>query len=279
MNQLKIALILACHNRKEKTIDCLLRVKESKVNESVSVHVFLTDDGSTDGTSEAVRCLGLNLTIVQGDGSLFWNRGMLLAWKAAVESGSFDYFLWLNDDTAIYRECIDVLLTSAFSFSNTAIIVGTTIGQNAQSSYTYGGRTMRNELIVPSASAQICAYFNGNIVLIPNKVFQIVGFNDYKFVHGVGDYDYGRKAAAMGIKSYVAPNVLGECDEHDSLSKWCNPDFPFTVRWKNLRSPLGQNPEEFFLYDYRYNGLFMAVYHYLTIHLRVFFPKVWLLKN
>ena len=61
----------------------------------------MTDDGCTDGTIEAVRDKFHDVRIVKGDGSLFWNRGMLKAWEAASTEKSYDYYIWLNDDTII----------------------------------------------------------------------------------------------------------------------------------------------------------------------------------
>ena len=43
----KIAAILTCHNRKEKTLACL----HSLFSIISTIDVFLVDDGSTDGTS------------------------------------------------------------------------------------------------------------------------------------------------------------------------------------------------------------------------------------
>lgn len=41
--------------------------------------VFLVDDESTDGTSEAIKSEFPEVSIIKGDGSLFWNRGMYTA--------------------------------------------------------------------------------------------------------------------------------------------------------------------------------------------------------
>ena len=41
--------------------------------------------------------------------------------------------------------------------------------------------------------------------------------NDYRFRHALGDFDYGMRARKLGVQSVVAPGILGECDEHDSL--------------------------------------------------------------
>jgi GT2 family glycosyltransferase len=107
-------------------------------------------------------------------------------------------------------------------------------------------------------------------------VFEIVGFNDSFFRHALGDYDYGRRARKLGIESYVVPGILGKCDEHADTAIWCNPNYSLAKRWKYFRSPLGQNPEEYFVYDLRHNGFLSAVCHYLSIHLRLLLPSLWL---
>ena len=48
---MKIAVLLACYNRKDKTLACLKSLSKN----SSSVIVYITDDASTDGTSLAIR--------------------------------------------------------------------------------------------------------------------------------------------------------------------------------------------------------------------------------
>jgi hypothetical protein len=42
--------------------------------------------------------------VLGGDGSLFWNGGMRLAYADAMRS-DFDYYLWLNGDTSQVGYC------------------------------------------------------------------------------------------------------------------------------------------------------------------------------
>ena len=98
-----IAALMTCHNRKKKTLRCLTALQEGweKTGERPSVSVFLTDDGCTDGTSDAIRAQSFHFPvhILPGSGDLFWNGGMINSWKAALAEGGFDGYLWLNDDT------------------------------------------------------------------------------------------------------------------------------------------------------------------------------------
>lgn len=81
-----VAVLLTCHNRKEKTLRCLKHLFAQESNaKKYFIEVFLVDDSSTDGTSEGVKDLFPNVNIIKGDGNLFWSRGMQLAWKIAIE--------------------------------------------------------------------------------------------------------------------------------------------------------------------------------------------------
>jgi len=53
METRKIEIVTPVHNRREETLQCLRSL--SKVETSgLSLHIVIVDDGSTDGTAEAV---------------------------------------------------------------------------------------------------------------------------------------------------------------------------------------------------------------------------------
>ena len=47
--------------------------------------------------TEAVGKMFPQVHIIKGDGNLFWNRGMYMAWQAAIKEKDYDFYLWLND--------------------------------------------------------------------------------------------------------------------------------------------------------------------------------------
>ena len=61
---MKIAVLMTVHNRKEKTLMCLDNLFRQKVPNDIAVEVYLTDDGCTDGTSEAVKIKYPNVHII-----------------------------------------------------------------------------------------------------------------------------------------------------------------------------------------------------------------------
>ncbi|MGY5354882.1 glycosyltransferase family 2 protein [Wenyingzhuangia sp. IMCC45467] len=274
----KIAVLLTVFNRKEKTLACLKNVFAQELLDQYKLEVYLVNDGCTDGTPKAVAYNFPQVNIINANGNLFWNRGMHLGWSTAATKDDYDYYLWLNDDTMLNEGAINILLKTAIEKENKAIIIGTTAATANYKQVTYGGRSLKKGLLTPQKKAIPCDYFNGNIVLVPMEVYKIVGTHDPLFHHALGDFDYGLRAAKLGIQSFIAPGIIGKCDVHASLATWCNPKKTFKQRLKAFRSPLGNNPEEFFVFQKRHRGLLKAVVSYMSNHLRVVFPVLWIKK-
>ncbi len=270
-----IAVLLTVYNRKEKTLLCLKNLYAQQLPEDYMMEVFLTDDGCTDGTPAAVEEQFPSVHIIHSEGNLFWNRGMYAAWKKAEETRDYDFYMWLNDDTFLYPDAIVSMIRCSDRCNHLSIIVGTACAVGYKEKVTYGGRRFRDGLLVPADTPLVCDFFNGNIVLFPRSVYQKVGTNDPVFHHALGDFDYGLRARKLGVLSMVAPKIQGECNEHALLPVWCNPAKSLRDRWSAFHSPLGQNPEEYFVFEKRHNGLLMACFHYFTNHLRVICPWIW----
>ena len=274
----KVAVLLTCYNRREKTISCLKSLFTNLLPENFSMTVFLVDDGSTDGTSDAVKDQFPTVNLIQGTGELFWNRGMHLAWETAAKKGSFDYYLWLNDDVVLFDHSLRIIIETSQKRPNS--IIGGSMCANDLKTLTYGGLDKRHQLIEPRDSIQECQKFNGNLLLVPDTVFRVVGNLDPKYPHAIGDFDYANRAIKNGFKNYISPGFLGICDEHDKLPAWCLPEVPLKKRVKALYSPLGNShPYYFFYYERKNYHLGLAVKHFLTIHLRLLFPRLWNLKK
>ena len=83
---ISIATIITCHNRKEKTLTCLTDLMNQDVISGIDLNVYLVDDGSTDGTGDAVKQNFPHVNILQGDGTLYWNGGMRFAFSEAMKN-------------------------------------------------------------------------------------------------------------------------------------------------------------------------------------------------
>lgn len=272
-----IAVLLTVYNRKAKTLECFQRLYAQLPLEGYQVDIYLTDDGCTDGTPEAVRQQFPQVHIIHGDGNLFWNRGMYTAWQEAAKK-NYDFYLWLNDDTFAYPNMLSTLLQVSLQKENKAIIVGPTLSADHKIT-TYGGRMINGQIATVNGELTPIHHFNGNIVLIPRYVYQQLGNLDYYFTHSKGDFDYGLRAGKARIEMYQVGIYLGECELHENLDEWCNPNVPFKQRWKMLHRPNGMPPKETFHLEKRHIGLCTAIFHYCTIYIRCFIPQLWVKLN
>lgn len=153
-----IAVLLTVFNRKDKTLQCLKRLYDLLPLDGYQVDVYLTDDGCTDGTPEAVAEQFPQVNVIHAKGDLFWNRGMWTAWDTATKAKDYDFYLWLNDDTFVYGNMLKVLTDAAVETNEKAIIVGAT-ENTGHSCITYGGRLKNGGIPKPDGSLMAVDYF------------------------------------------------------------------------------------------------------------------------
>lgn len=269
-----IAVLLTVFNRKDKTLLCLENLYKQEIPQGYAMDVYLTNDGCTDGTPEAIIERFPEVHVIDADGNLYWNRGMYTAWEAAAKSRNYDYYLWLNDDSLLI-DCALKKLLEAFAQCNDNAVIVAAMKSDVKGNTTYSGQK-DNRLVEPNGTLLECDTFNGNCVLIPRSVYKKVGNLDWTFRHAIGDIDYGHRVRKAGFKNYVAPQHLGFCENNPQLPKWARTEVPIKERLKNLYSPLGYaEPIPFFVYERRNFGILIAIKHFITIHIRVLFPWLW----
>lgn len=282
MNNQRIAVLLTCFNRKEKTLGCLESVFAQTVANSVQMDVFLVDDGSKDGTSDAVRLRFDRVKILTGNGNLFWAGGMRKAWKEAIQSAEFDYFWLVNDDTVMYPDTLSNLLKADVyakkTFGVSGLYSGSTLDPTTKR-HSYGGERLKHkdnyatESIIPDGTYQSCEFTNANILLVPMQVVDKVGIFSEKYIQSIADYDYSMRVVRAGMPVLLLPDYAGECEyDHTKFEEAEIP--PLSKRIKQLYGPKGYSYYEFLyfvktFFPKRYlNTIF-------TFWLRTLFPKVW----
>lgn len=275
MKRERIAVLMTCHNRKAHTVRCLesLRVAAADVDSRVDVRVFLVDDGCTDGTAEAVTERFPWVTIVPGTGALYWCGGMRVAWQAAARVGGFDAYLWLNDDVRLAATCLSTLLETESeivrSTGRVGIAVGATCAEDG-SGTSYG--EMGPEGIRPAGdAARPIESFNGNIVLVPDGVYRVVGGFSRAYRHGFGDIDYACRARRSGVPIWLAPGHLGSCTM-DKVSRWERADVPLWQRLVALHRPTGCPPWELAVLTIRHGGWWFPL-TVARLYWRALFPR------
>lgn len=283
MQEQNIAVLLTCHNRKAKTIACLSSLFKAIIPPGYQINVFLTDDGSTDGTEEAVISFFPQVQVIKGDGSLFWAGGMRMAWKIAMREKSYDAYLLINDDVELCHDFfINLLKTETYSLVKTGkkgIYSGATVDEST-GKVTYGGSVItQNHVILsmqklsPESYPLKCDLVNANVLWIDGSVVDKIGIFNEKYTHGIADYDYSRRAIKNKIPVWLAPNVSGIC-KHDHGRNWKSSNRPLKERIAWMKSPKGLAYNEYIYYIRSHFPVYLP-YSVTMLWLKTFFPVIW----
>ena len=280
LSQMNIAILLTVYNRKEKTLRCLNSLVDShaKAGSKIRYKVFLTDDGCTDGTREAIEKAGYGfaMCILQGDGNLYWNGGMIKSWKAAIaDDEHYDGYLWLNDDAVVLPDFWKDLAVaddaSMGKYGKKGIYVGSTY--NTKGEFTYGGFdfvnpwTLKDRFVIPdSHTFQPCQCAHGNITYVSHQVVEEMGIFSDEYIHGASDHDYTYRAYKHKFPVLVMPHYAGICENDHAEDGYADFfDMPLRKRLAYLKSPFGFNLHNTLLFQkrcfpYRYPFVWLMGY-------------------
>lgn len=258
-----IAVVMTCHNRAALTARCIESILKCTVPQNVSLRLYLTDDGSTDGTSDIARKLFPEAVVSRGDGSLYWCGGMRLSMQKALADGA-DFVLWLNDDVVLNPTAISDAYDTYKSSGPRSIAIGST-SESPGGAITYGGLRSRTRAIidprieeeysvVDPRSEQTCDTMAGQFVLIPRLVAQEVGPIEPGFTHWLGDVDYGYRARKKGIRLKLISRISGTCAPNPRQASWKEPEQSLSKQFKKLNSIKGLASGERMLYYRRHGG-------------------------
>lgn len=210
MTRKKSFAVITCFNEKPSVLRCLAQLKQI----NPEIHVVLVDDGSSDGTSIEVGLLYPEVTVVRGDGSMWWSGATNAGIRVALNQGA-STILFLNNDCVLPAGGIGAMIDACEN--NDSIIVSAAIGDLADGSpVCFGGKIARLGLeyigtapIPDSNGLAPVEWLPGHAVVFPVSVFERVGDCDAKhFPQYFGDADFSLRARAKGYRLMVMPDIM-----------------------------------------------------------------------
>jgi GT2 family glycosyltransferase len=206
---MKVFVLAPIHNRKETTLKFL----RSFSNQTYSDYqMVIIDDGSTDGSSEAIRAEFPETVILEGDGNLWWTgamrKGVEYVLSIATDN---DYILAINDDVTVNDDYIEKLVSA--SEENGNAIVGSIYrdSENKELVYDSGVKIDWKNYRYYQMPYKKDDNITKNVdtlatrgTIIPIAVFKNIGLFEKKLRHYAADYEYFFRAKKMGYQLLIS---------------------------------------------------------------------------
>src|ERR1051325_2936248 len=90
-----LCIVIPVYNRLKFTRDCLDSLEKQTIPAD---KIIVVDDGSNDGTEEVLKEWYPDVTVLRGDGNLFWTAAINMGIRHALLLGA-DHVMTLNNDT------------------------------------------------------------------------------------------------------------------------------------------------------------------------------------
>ena len=220
-NLIKVALVIPVYNRRETTLRGLRSL--SRINkQGLEIRTFVVDDGSTDGTGDAIAKGFPEVELITGDGTWHYAAGTNRGIEAALEWEP-NYVATMNDDACFHQNFLQSLVKTARN--NERSIVGSLlllwdephkVFQVGQIWNTFsGGWVIPEDLTafnVPQEPFGVECIV-GNSVLFPIEAIRECGRMDEKrFPSGWGDAQYMVRMRKAGWTLLVDPKSFVWCE-------------------------------------------------------------------
>jgi GT2 family glycosyltransferase len=212
---INIGVVVPTHNRVGELLDCLESIYQQ---EDIKLSVFVINDGSKDNTTVKVKEVYPDVSVIEGDGNLWWSGSNNLGIKAAINQGC-NYILLLNDDNILAPNAVKAMLECALTHADT--IVGSLVLIKNTNTIGYAGagidwlkggpflKDYRKEYTNQYQELIDCDFLGGQGVLIESSIFTRFGLFDAKsFPQYHGDADFYIRVRKQGIKIVVTPDSI-----------------------------------------------------------------------
>lgn len=215
----RVEIVAPVHNRREITLLCLRSLARLNTR-NLDVHVIIVDDGSTDGTSEAIEKEFPNVEIIKADGSLWFTEGTNVGVRAALKYQP-KYILMINDDQIFDANSIQFMVETAEKYPRT--VVGSLLllwdtphklFQIAPVWSTWAGewRHWEQQTVwtIPKKPWEVDLIV-GNCVLVPTEAIEQAGLMNSKRYPNFGDAEYTPRLKRKGWKLLIDPRARVFC--------------------------------------------------------------------
>jgi GT2 family glycosyltransferase len=211
----KVFIITLNWNGKNDTIECIESLKKLHYP---NYDIIVVDNGSTDGSGEALRAKYPDVVIIENGKNLGYAVGFNIGLKIAFENGA-DYFLILNNDTAIDPDALAELVKVAEQNDRIGFVSGKvyyheepqrlqTAGKNSDPIFIVGSMVGYKE-VDNGQYDEVREYdfVDDVFLLVRRRVFEEVGGYDPLFFLMYEETDWCARVRRAGFKIMYTPDA------------------------------------------------------------------------
>ncbi|GAB4233170.1 MAG: hypothetical protein Kow0049_16460 [Stanieria sp.] len=263
-----IYIIIPVYNRKATTLRCLNHLKQC--GNLQEYYVVVIDDGSTDGTKEALFNSYPEVIVLDGDGDLWWTGAVAKGMEYGYQQGA-EYFIWLNDDCLPARDTLRKMVTFMQLNPNTLVAPSCYSENSNLRQIQHNGFRGRQGCAASPGEIIYVDGMSGWCVGIPSAVYEKIGVPDAKkFPHYSGDDIYTFQATKAGFKACLIGElqailfgpVHAKLDFQDYFQPGLTPAVTFKSLFLHKKSPY-RLLTKFFVFRERY-GTFTGTFFFIT---------------
>ncbi len=211
----RVAVIIVNWNGKEITLECLSSLRKLSYP---TYNIILVDNGSTDGSVEAVRRLFPDVTILAMGKNLRFAGGNNRGIRHALEQGA-ELLLLLNNDTIIDPYCLSHMVSRIRSDKRIGMVAPKIYYHTSPNTIWYAGGRISTWTgrfyhtgIRETDSGQYdtvreTEYATGCCVLTTREVVKKIGLLDESYYMYAEDADWSMRAFKSGYRIVFEPNA------------------------------------------------------------------------
>jgi GT2 family glycosyltransferase len=211
-----VAVVVPVHNGLELTRRCLELLAAQK---PAGFETILVDDGSTDGTAELVGSEHPDVTVLHGNGSLWWSGAVNVGCRHAIERGADVVVLFNNDNVECSAGAVSHLAGLARATGDCVSPVALVDPQGGARAILHAGGSLdwagrghqlreTGTSFVADDCVEECDWLPGTALAIRADVFTALGGADaQRFPQYRGDIDLTLRARGRGRRCLVLRDV------------------------------------------------------------------------
>lgn len=215
-NSPKVSCVVLTLDDKANVLDCLASLSQVRYQ---NLEIIVSDNGSTDGTSEVIRNEFSNVKLIENGHNLRFSGGNNAGIEYAMKHGA-DYVLLLNNDTVVEPHFISEMVKIGESDPKIGLL-GPKIYYHAEPQQLWyaGGKVYLWRGIVKHVGIRemdrgqydnICDvdYVTGCALMMKRLVVEKIGMLDPSYVAYSEDTDFSLRAKKAGFRLVYVPKAI-----------------------------------------------------------------------